>query len=115
MNERAIKVLAILCFFLGLISMWGYSYLQDNFASMEKSLDCEDESAVGSVTTVKGTVVRLDDKPKVHFLILSPTSQCPLVSFDPIDAKPKDKVRVTGKIQSYKGKPEIIIQKVVKE
>jgi len=116
MNERGIKLLAILCFCIGLASMWAYSSFVDQTGSTaQENLDCEDESSIGSMTTISGTVIRIDDKPKVHFLILSPTSLCPLVSFDPINAKPKDKVKVTGKIQSYKGKPEIIIQKVVKE
>lgn len=128
MEERRIKVLAALMLLIGLIILsylvWarssdgsrvqvsaGSSYIDSGGRQSDAKGASEED---GSRVTVTGTVAQVIDRGKVSFLKMSPAAKYQLVSFDKIEAKEKDKVKVTGKVQTYKGKKEIVIDKITK-
>ncbi|MEK6959669.1 MAG: OB-fold nucleic acid binding domain-containing protein [Nanoarchaeota archaeon] len=130
MEERKVKILAAVILIAGLIALsyiiWaggseGKSSQKDPQSSdrqpdhkAEVSSKRVNSGSVedGSRITITGKVTQVIDRGKVSFLKLSPASRYQLVSFDKIEVEEGSEVKISGKVQTYKGKKEIIIDKI---
>lgn len=110
MLERTIKMVAACSFIIG-IAVLGWVMLSGNSAPENPVGDQQE----GSRITITGSVVRVDGTNKVYFIRLSPAPRYPVVSFDPVDLSMGDKVRITGRVKRYKGKLEVVAEKIIKE
>lgn len=115
MEERTIKRLALLSLIIGLAFLayyaWNYNSAEDDLSIQENAAQPKENRRI----SVTGKVVRIDQKGKVKFIRLSPASKYQLVSFDELDLKTNEEVKLTGRFQTYKGKPEIIIDKITRK
>lgn len=111
------RALALLIVVLGLAVLgwyaWGSKEGKDG-TDIQSTTSQDSEPLMGSKVSISGTVVRIEDHGKVHFLKLSPAAQYPLVSFEPFEVSPKEKVKVTGKLKLYKGSPEVIVERITR-
>lgn len=129
MEERKVKVLATVILIVGLIALsyiiWAggsedESSQEDSRIDNGRSSQKTDSSKKvgsgsdedGSRITITGKVTQVIDRGKVSFLKLSPASRYQLVSFDKLDIEEGSEVKISGKVQTYKGKREVIINKI---
>jgi len=130
MEERKIKVLAAAILILGLLALayiiWdrgseggkpaNSAQIEDSESNQKSDSSSKktasDSREDGSKITITGKVAQVIDRGKVSFLKMSPASKYQIVSFDKLDVEEGSEVEVTGKVQTYKGKKEVIIDKI---
>ena len=70
---------------------------------------------IGDDVKLKGTITRITDKGSVVFLDVNQQAPIKVVVFagdKNLSLKDGDKIEITGKVQEYNGKNEIIAQKI---
>ena len=127
MEERRVRGIAVAMVLIGFSVLGWYAFHSRDGTPIQeireikvqdiKVQDLKEPDAgllVGSRISITGSVVRVEDHGKVHFLKLSPAAKFPLVSFDPVDVQRNEKVKVTGKVKMYKGSPELIVERIAR-
>lgn len=112
MEEGRVRLLAMLFVIVGLSGLVWFAWGSKDGQEVMEIQDTGIDSVMGKRVSVSGTVVDVIHHGKVSFLRLSPASPFPIVSFDSINTTKNVKVRVTGRVKLYKGKPEIVVEKV---
>lgn len=128
MEERKIKLLAFIALMVGMsvISCMVWAGKADQPVIKAKTsadgpnprLEGGQKAGIGDAVPdgqrieSRGRVVQVLDRGKVSFLKLSPAARFQLVSFERLDLKEGDSVVVSGKVNTYQGKKEIIIDRV---
>ena len=64
---------------------------------------------------IQGTVTKITEKPKVTFLEVHDASgKITVVLFEPADLAKDELIEVSGKVQVYKGKKELLAERIEK-
>ena len=108
MKETTLLKISLLCSILGLLALYIAS----------SSIDVKDYrngvTKVDEDVRLAGTIEKITKKDNVAFIKLRQDSRMDVVAFLNGDMKlgEGDKVEVTGRVQEYNGKEEIVAQKI---
>jgi|SRR3989338_5420537 len=116
MKENTLLKIALICALVGLAGLYFISTRIEarDYSSYKSGSINED---VGDDVKLKGTVAKVTDKGNVIFIEVIQQSPVNIVLFtedDNLKLKPNDFVEVSGKVQEYNGKSEIIAQNIKK-
>lgn len=96
MNEKTITIIAITCTIIGLIAM--------QFTKTEQSNETQ--------VKITGTIESIEQKEKITILKIKTQTPLTIISFDKSSHEKGNKVQITGKLQEYRGKVEILASKI---
>ena len=111
MKETTLLKIALICSLVGLVVLYFIS-AKIEFKDYKASKLNEN---VGDDVKFKGKVTKITDKGGVIFIEISQQSQVDVVMFtadNNLKLSNSDDVEVMGKVQEYKGRNEIIAQKI---
>ena len=111
MKENTLLKIALICSIVGLIALYFISTkieVKDYKPNFNKN--------IGDDVKLKGTITKITDAGNVVFIDVSQQNPITVVLFPQDDLKliSGDNIEVIGGIQEYKGKSEIIAQKIRK-
>ena len=114
MNEKILLKIALVCSIFGLFILFIFS---DNISISEKDISKIEDEKIGSDVKVIGRVSKVTNTDKVVFLEIyqEKIEEVTVVLFKDqnITLTPGMRVEITGSIEDYDGKVEIIGNKVV--
>ncbi|GEM_PF-6096613 len=61
---------------------------------------------------VTGTIIKITEKNKVSILIIQPNPSIPVIAFNTAELAQGQKVTITAKAQDYKGRLELVAEKI---
>ncbi len=111
MKETTLLKIALICSLVGLISLYFISAKID----VKEYNPSELNKNVGDDVNLKGVITKISDKGNVVFIDVNQQNSVSVVLFTEdgkLNLKNGDNVEVTGKVQEYNGKEEIIAQKI---
>jgi len=112
MKEKTLFKIALLCTIVGVVVLFFFS---KGVKIDETTIDRINVEDVDKQVTIKGVVTKVIDLESVMILEVTQPSAITVVLFkeEGIDIMKGDDVEVTGKIEEYQGKPELIGNVVV--
>ncbi len=111
MKENTLLKIALVCSLAGLVALYFIS-AKIEIKDYKPSILNKD---VGDDIVLKGAVAKISDRGNVVFIEVNQQSPVTVVLFtddDNLKLKNDDFVEVTGEVQEYNGKNEIIAQKI---
>ncbi|MBD3248643.1 hypothetical protein GF336_01185 [Candidatus Woesearchaeota archaeon] len=115
MKEKNLLKLALVCSLIGIIVLWGIS---ENVEIDETSIDKIDFSDIDKDVRISGKVKRVNDLDKVLFLEVAQEKiediDVILFKDGPVMIDEGDYVMITGSVEEYEGKLEVIGNRVEK-
>ena len=110
MKETTLLKIALICSLTGLLVLYFISTKIDVKDYKPNLLN----KNIGDDVKLKGTVAKISDAGSVVFIEVSQQNPMTVVLFtdDDINLKNGDDVEVIGEVQEYRGKNEIIAQKI---
>ena len=110
MKETTLLKIALICSLLGLVLLYFISAKIDIKYYKPSKLS----ENVGDDVKLTGTITKISQNENVAFIEIDYSSPVTIVAFgsDELKLKNNDVVEVIGKVQEYKGKNEIIAQKI---
>lgn len=111
MKETTLLKIALLCSLVGLIALYLVSIKIEAKEYKPNVLS----KNIGDDVRLLGTVTKVSDKGDVVFIEVSHQNPVTVVLFtddDNLKLKSGDNIEVFGEVQEYKGKNEIIAQKI---
>jgi len=111
MKEKTLLKIALMCSVAGIVLLFLFS---ENIEIDEKAIDKINMGSIGEYVKIKGTISKLIDTESVMILTIQQPSQITVVLFKkrPIELREGNYVEIIGKIEDYKGKTEIIADKI---
>jgi len=118
MNEKILVKISFICSLIGIIALF---FLSESIEITERTIDQIDIGMIGNDVSVEGVVNRVTNTEKVIIMDVIDTNnnenKLTVVAFkksdDNIELTKGSKVSITGKIEEYNSKPEIIASKIV--
>lgn len=110
MKETTLLKIALICSLIGLFVL----YLISTKIEAKEYEHGELNKNIGDDVKLKGTITKITDKGNVVFIEVNQQNPITIVLFNDDDLKLKngDNIEVFGEVQEYKGKNEIIAQKI---
>ena len=114
MKEKTLLLIAIMISILGLSALY---YMSDVAEIEEKVIENIDATDIEKDIMIKGNVERVTDLEKVIIMEVSQPKTITVIAFKDgeMDIKEGDYLYITGAVQEYEGKPEIIADEIKKE
>lgn len=114
MKERTLLQIAVMVSILGLVALY---YISENIGVEEKVIERIDSTDIEKDLRIKGTVGRVTDLEKIMIFEVSQPKTITVVAFKEgdVDIEEGDSVYITGSVEEYKGKPEIIADEIKKD
>ena len=118
MNEKTLVKVSLACSIIGIIALF---FLSESIEISDSTIGQIDIGMIGNDVSVEGVVNRVTNAEKVIIMDIADTNndenKLTIVAFkknsdDNINLKNNDKVKITGKIEEYNGKPEIIASEI---
>ena len=115
MQEKTLMRISFVCSVIGVIALF---FLSENIEISDAEIDKIDLAMIGNSVKVDGKVSRVTNAEKVLILNIvdSDNNDLTVVAFkkknDNINLTDGDNVKITGKIEEYNGKPEIIASEI---
>ena len=97
MNEKVLLTIALICILTGLPIL----YITSKFVSAEDPR---------VLTELSGVVDRVTEMEKITIVNVKPSSNIPVVFFDPVNFVQGDTISVKGQLKSYKNKLEFVAE-----
>ena len=114
MHEGLLLKIAIICSLIGVVGLY---FVSGHIKIDEVSIDKLDYKEIGKSVKISGTIERVSDIGKVMFLEVGQekveTVTVVLFKDSFIDLSKGDFVEISGEIEDYKGKREVIANSVV--
>src|SRR3989338_7899306 len=112
MNETKLLRICLLVAALGIVSLF---FLSENLEAKEVGISSITPDYVGQTVSVLGTVSKISIGNGMTFITLEDDGELfPVVFFQEIeDVLSEEKITVSGKVQEYKGKLQIVGEKYV--
>ncbi len=112
MEDRYIKLICLSLFLLGLLSLHLLKFI---YTPHYVPLPAIDESLIGDVIRTKGAVDNYVVKNGITFFILKDRyTKIRCVAFEPLHLKKNETITVEGRVEIYKNKLEIIVERLIK-
>ena len=114
MKEKTLLKIAITCAIVGVIVLY---YFSENINVEEKTIEKITLADVDKDVRIKGTVERITEKEKIAILSIAQPKTITVILFKDkniTDLQQGDNVYITGSVQEFEGKPEIIADEVKK-
>ncbi len=115
MKEKNLLKLALICSLIGISVLWGFS---ESVKVDETSIDKIDFSDIDRDVRISGKVKRINDLDKVIFLEVAQEKieKIDVILFKdgPVMIDEGDRVIITGSVEEYEGKLEVIGNRVEK-
>ncbi|MBD3362066.1 hypothetical protein GF358_04745 [Candidatus Woesearchaeota archaeon] len=102
MEEQTLIIIAIICVIAGLPGL----YISSQFVRID------DPRILSSVT---GKITSIDDKESIIIINVEMDNVLPVVSFENVKVKKGDRVKISGELETYKGKLEFVADKIEKK
>jgi len=111
MKEKTLLRIALICSVIGVALLFIFS---ESAEINEKSISDISSGDIGEYVKIKGEVTKALSKEGVIIITIQQPSQINVVLFrkEPLEISEGDFVEVIGKIDDYKGKAEIIGDKI---
>ncbi len=115
MRENTLLKIALICSLVGLVALYFISTrirIEDYNPNFNMNID------IGKDVELKGIITKITEKDNVAFVELNQLFPITVVVFrddqdkENLKLKTNQSIEVIGKIQSYKGKNEVIAQKL---
>lgn len=110
MKETALLKVSLIVSLLGILLLLFIVQKIDVSPSIISQID---QNTAGSTATITGIVSEVTTSNKTVIFNVAQLDKMMVVVFDNISLQKGDYVEVTGKIQEYNGKPELIADKIV--
>ena len=111
MKESTLLKIALICSLVGLVALYFISTIIEIKDYKPNILN----KNVGDDVKLNGVVTKITDRGSVVFIEVNQQNPVNVVLFtddDNLKLKSGDSIEVTGEVQEYKGKNEIIAQKI---
>ncbi len=107
MEEKSLLRLALICSLVGIIALF---FISENMEISEKNIYEISKDNIGEDVRIKGIVSKSTDKGKIILLDIIQPETITVVLFKDSDfnISPGTKVEITGEIDEFNGKMEII-------
>ena len=107
MEEKSLLRLALICSLVGIIALF---FISENMEIKEKNIDEINKDNIGEDVKIKGIVSKSADKGKIILLDIVQPETITIVLFKDHDfnISTGTKVEITGEIDEFNGKMEII-------
>ena len=114
MKEKTLLLIAIMTTIIGLIMLY---YMSDVVKIEEKVIENIDATDIEKDLMIKGNVERVTDLEKIVIMEVSQPKTITIIAFKDgkTDVKEGDYVYITGAVDEYNGKMEIIADEIKKE
>jgi DNA/RNA endonuclease YhcR with UshA esterase domain len=114
MDEKILLKTAIIVSIVGLVTLF---FVSSRIEIEEKIIENIDATDIDRDIKIKGVVSDVVDREKVLILQVSQPKAITVVVFKDgnISLKEGDIVRITGSVDEYEGKPEIIADEIIRE
>lgn len=99
MNEKQITIISIITIIIGIILL--------KFTLPDK---IEDSSNV----KITGKIISVEEQEKITTLRVQTKNPLKIITFEKTELQQNDEVEITGKVQQYRGKVEIVAAKITK-
>jgi DNA/RNA endonuclease YhcR with UshA esterase domain len=111
MNEKTLLKIAIIISITGLVALY---FISDRIETEEKVIENIDATDIEKDIKIKGMVSNIIDKEKVMLVEVSQLKGITVVVFKDgnIELNEGDLVYISGNVQEYEGKPEIIADEI---
>ena len=113
MKEKTLLKIALICSLVGIVVLF---FVSEKISISQVDLDRIDEMDIGTDVKIIGRIERATDTEKVMFLEIGQEKieKVTVILFkdSDISLKEGDYVEITGEIEDYNGKREIIANKV---
>ena len=113
MKEKTLLKIALICSLVGIVVLF---FVSEKISISQVDLDRIDERDIGTDVKIIGRIERATDTEKVMFLEIGQEKieKVTVILFkdSDISLKEGDYVEITGEIEDYNGKREIIANKV---
>ena len=106
MEERTLFGIALIFLLLGLPALWILSVTLE--LSEEDTLFLEDETT----TKISGKVLRVTTQEDFTIAEIERTTTIPLLIFDSVELEKGMQIEAIGKVETYKGKKEILANEI---
>lgn len=97
MQEKHTTIIAIICVAIGLTLM--YFTLPEKFEEFN--------------IKIKGTVYDVEEKEKITIITFKTKDNLKAITFDNTQLQKGDEIQITGKLQEYNGKIEIVADQII--
>lgn len=114
MNETTLLKIAIISAIIGVITLY---FLSENMNVEEKTIEKITTADIDKDVKIRGTIEKITEKEKVAILSVSQPKTITVVLFKKenlTQLQQGDNVYITGTIEEFEGKPEIIADEVKK-
>ena len=110
MKETTLLRIALICSLVGLVAL----YFASTKIELKEYVPNQLNKNIGDDVKLKGTITKITDKGDVVFLEINQNNPITVVLFtdDNLKLKNNETIEVFGKVEEYKGKEEIIAQKI---
>lgn len=98
MNETQITIISIITIIVGIVIL--------NFTLPDKTEN--------SNVKITGKIISIDEQEKITIIRVATKNPLKIVAFEKIKLQQNDNVEITGKVQQYRGKIEIVADEIKK-
>ena len=107
MDEKLILKISLICTLIGILALF---FLSENIKIDEVSIDKINNLKEGTDVKIKGFVNKVTDLDKIAILDIAQLKSVPVLLFKSgnITINEGDYVEITGEVQEYEGKMELI-------
>lgn len=111
MKEKTLLLIAIMISIAGLTALY---YMSENTEIGEEIIENIDATDIEKDIMIRGNVERVTDLEKVAIMEVSQPKTITVIAFKDgkMDVKEGDYVYITGAVEEYEGKPEIIADEI---
>ena len=111
MREKTLLLIAIMISIVGLAALY---YMSEKIGIEEKVIEKIDAADIEKDIMIRGNVERVTDLEKVVIMEVSQPKTITVIAFKDgkIDVKEGDYVYISGAVEEYEGKPEIIADEI---
>ena len=111
MKEKTLLKIALITSILGLAALY---YMTEIVKIEEKTIEKIDATDIEKDVMIKGNVEKITETEKIIILEVSQPKTITVVAFKDgkINLEEGDSVYITGSVEEYKGKPEIIAEEI---
>ena len=109
MQDRTLLIVALSCSIIGVIVLF---FISSSIEIKHVTAAELQEMSVGSQVRLKGRITSVRQLENAELIYIVPTDTVPVMVFDNSGFSEGDLVTVTGEIEDYKGKRELIAERI---
>ena len=113
MKEKTLLKIALSCSIVGLVVLF---FISDSISVDQVAIGKIEDEDIGKIVKITGMIIRVSNTEKVMFIEVGEekVEKVDVVLFKDkdFDLSPGDYVEIVGEIEEYKGKKEVIANKI---